>query len=90
MSNTPSGNTTELIAEQLREAFKPTHLDIIDESHLHAGHAGAQSGKGHYAVTIHSTAFTDKSPIARHRMVYEALGSLMDTHIHALSIRAKV
>lgn len=81
--------TMILIETRLREVFTPTLFELVDESHLHAGHAGAQSGKGHYALTIHSQLFSGKTPIARHRMVYDALGELMDTHIHALSIKAK-
>lgn len=82
-------NTIELIRQRLDAAFSPSRLDIIDESHHHAGHAGAQSGKGHYALNIASAAFTGKTPIMRHRMVFQALDDLMETHIHALSISAK-
>lgn len=80
---------TEIIQNKLTEAFAPAHVEVIDESHLHVGHAGAESGKGHYAVIIHSQAFAGKTPIARHRMVYAALGELMETKIHALSIKTK-
>jgi BolA protein len=66
----------------------PSETEIIDESHLHAGHAGARSGRGHYALRIRSQAFEGKSPIQRHRLVYEALGDMMQTDIHALSIKA--
>ncbi len=83
-------NTITLIHKALTTAFSPTRLEIVDESHLHAGHAGAQSGKGHYAISIASTTFAGKTPIAKHRMVYEALGTLMQTHIHALSIKAEI
>lgn len=81
--------TMRLIETRLREAFLPTDFELIDESYLHVGHAGATSGKGHYAVIIRSVAFGGKSPIQRHKMVYEALGELMETHIHALSIKAE-
>jgi stress-induced morphogen len=74
----------------LRDAFAPTHLLVKDQSHLHAGHAGAQDGRGHYDVTIVSAAFADKRPLARHRMIYDALGSMMETDIHALRIDARV
>lgn len=77
------------IEQRLREAFQPTHFELVDESHLHAGHAGAQEGKGHYAVVIHSALFAGKRPLQRHRMVYDALGELMETRIHAMSIKAK-
>jgi BolA protein len=79
---------TDMIRERLTAAFTPEQLDIIDESHLHAGHAGARSGGGHFAVTIVSTAFAGHNLLARHRMVYDALGDAMQTDIHALSIKA--
>jgi BolA family transcriptional regulator, general stress-responsive regulator len=66
----------------------PTEIDIRDESPLHAGHAGAATGRGHYALTIRSAAFEGKSAMERHRLVYSALGEMMQTDIHALSIRA--
>ena len=72
----------------LREKFSPTKLQIKDQSHLHAGHAGSQDGRGHYEVTIVADAFVGQRPIARHRMIYDALGSLMETDIHALRINA--
>lgn len=72
----------------LREEFSPIKLQIKDQSHLHAGHAGAQDGRGHYEVTIVANAFAGQRPIARHRMIYDALGSLMETDIHALRINA--
>ena len=64
-------------------------LAVDDESHLHAGHAGAKSGKGHFAVRIVSDSFDGQRLIARHRAVYGALGDYMTTDIHALSISAK-
>lgn len=77
-----------LIRERLTKAFSPSRLDIIDESHLHAGHAGAASGGGHFAVIIVADAFAGHNLLARHRMVYEALGDAMKTEIHALSAKA--
>ncbi len=77
------------IENALRAAFSPAHLLVKDQSHLHAGHAGARDGRGHFDVTIVSAAFEGTLPIARHRMVYDALGSLMETDIHALSISAR-
>jgi len=82
-------NPVTLIKEKLTTVLTPTHLDIIDESHKHAGHAGAQAGGGHFLVTIVSPQFTGKSLIERHRMVYAAVGELMNTVIHALSINAQ-
>jgi len=72
----------------LSESFAPTYLLVKDQSHLHAGHAGARDGRGHYDVRIESEAFAGLRPLARHRLVYEALGTLMETDIHALKINA--
>jgi BolA family transcriptional regulator, general stress-responsive regulator len=77
------------IKARLEQALSPTQLDIIDESHLHAGHAGAASGAGHFNVTIISDKFTGQSAIQRHRMVYLAVNDLMPSEIHALSINAQ-
>ena len=78
-----------LMETRLRAALAPCELDIVDESHLHAGHAGARDGRGHFAVKIVSEAFAGLAPLARHRAVYAALGDLMTTDIHALSIVAQ-
>ena len=75
------------IRERLQAAFAPTELDVLDEGHKHAGHAG--EGKGHFHVRIVSSAFAGQLPIKRHRMIYAALDGLMDRGIHALSIDAK-
>jgi BolA protein len=72
----------------LHAALAPTRLDIVDDSARHAGHAGARDGRGHFNVDIVSEAFEGKPPLARHRLVYAALGTMMETDIHALSIRA--
>ncbi len=69
-------------------ALQPEHLEIIDESALHAGHAGARGGGGHYQLTLVSPAFAGRNALARHRLVYETLGDLMQGPIHALSITA--
>lgn len=73
----------------LEQAFAPVVLDIADDSHKHAGHAGARDGRGHFAVDIVSDAFAGMAPLARHRAVYAALGDMMASDIHALSIRAR-
>jgi BolA protein len=78
-----------LLRARLNGALQPTVLEIIDESARHAGHAGAASGGGHFIVNIVSAAFQGKNPIQRHRMVYDAVGDMMHTEIHALSIQAK-
>ena len=77
-----------MIEERLRAALGPQRLEIEDESHKHAGHAGARSGGGHFNVTIVAPAFEGKTLIQRHRMIYEALGEAMQGEIHALSIKA--
>ena len=76
------------IERRLREALSPTELRIKDQSHLHAGHAGARDGLGHFDVFIVSEAFEGVSRVRRHQMVYAALGELMKTDIHALAIHA--
>ena len=78
----------ETIRVRLQAALQPVSLEIQDDSAAHAGHEGAKSGGGHFNVTITATAFVGKTPIQRHRMVYEALGVMMDGDIHALSIKA--
>ena len=72
----------------LEAEFSPSRLQVKDQSHLHAGHAGARDGMGHFAVTIVADAFEGKTRIQRHRMIYAALGTLMQTDIHALKINA--
>lgn len=76
-----------MIRERLEAAFAPESLEIIDESHKHAGHASA-GGAGHFIVKIVSNAFEGKSPVQRHRMVFEAMDELMQSEVHALSIQA--
>lgn len=70
------------------EVLQPLSIEVEDESALHAGHAGARSGGGHYRLTIVSDAFAGHGTLARHRMIYDALGELMRGRIHALAIRA--
>lgn len=69
-------------------SLQANHLDIEDESAQHAGHAGAKGGGGHYRMRIVSSVFSGKNTLTRHRMVYDALGDLMQREIHALSITA--
>ena len=76
------------IRTELEKSFQPTELLIKDQSHLHAGHEGAKDGKGHFDVTIVSEAFAGENRVQRHRMVYDALGKLLETDIHALRIKA--
>lgn len=76
------------IRERLSQAFAAETIEIVDDSHKHAGHASAKGG-GHFTVHIVSPAFAGKSLVQRHRMVYEALGELMQHEVHALSIKAE-
>ena len=77
-----------MIHERLTAALSPVILNITDESHKHAGHAGARAGGGHFVVKIVSAAFAGQGLLQRHRLVYEALGDAMHKEIHALSIQA--
>lgn len=72
----------------LREALAPESLEVRDDSHLHAGHAGAREGR-HFHVTIVSSRFNQLSRVKRHRLVYDALQSLIPRGIHALAIDAR-
>ena len=83
----PAGALEAQIEEKLRE-LAPVVLELTDESGQHVGHAGAASGGGHYRLTIVSPRFAGVNRIARHRMVYAALGPLMQGPIHALAIQA--
>ena len=83
-----TSNRVAAIEKILTEQFSPSKLLVKDQSHLHAGHAGASDGRGHFDVTIVSEAFTGKRPLERHRMIFAALGSMMETDIHALRIHA--
>ncbi len=81
-----SAETAALLRERL-SALDPQSLAIEDESHLHAGHAGAKEG-GHYKITIVAAAFAGQNTVKRHRLIHAAVGDLMRGRIHALSIRA--
>lgn len=89
MSATATGtaNVQQAIAERLA-ALAPESLQLLDESGRHVGHEGAKSGGGHYQLVIVSAAFAGKPLRDRHRMIYSALGSLMNREIHALAIKA--
>lgn len=69
-------------------SMQPVQLEIIDDSHKHAGHEGARSGGGHYSMYIVSSQFAGKNTLARHRMIYSALGEMMKHDIHAMNIKA--
>ena len=84
-----TNDRTVMIRERLTHALQPVALEILDESAKHAGHAGAASGGGHFIVNIVSPAFKNKTLIQRHRLVYDAVGDIMHSEIHALSIQAR-
>ncbi|MGB5109602.1 MAG: BolA family protein [Formosimonas sp.] len=79
----------QTLHERLTASLQPTELEIINESHLHAGHAGAAGGAQHFAVRIVSTQFAGITRMAQHRLVYAAVADLMPHPIHALRIDAK-
>lgn len=78
----------ERIVSELRQALHTEQVELVDESHLHAGHAGAREGKGHFRVRVVSADFAGLRTLQRHQLVYRSLGELMQTDIHALSITA--
>lgn len=79
----------EQIRSKLETALAPIHLEVVDDSAAHAGHAGAvQSGGGHFSALIVSQAFEGKSPVKRHQLVYQALGDMLQSDIHAIAIKA--
>ncbi len=83
------GQVGQTITEKLSEALVPHALEVIDESHLHAGHSGARpEGETHFRVKIQAEAFTGKSLIQRHRMVNEVLAEELSGPVHALAISA--
>ena len=82
-----SGSFESLLRDRLAR-LNPLRLELTDDSALHAGHAGARSGGGHYRLLIVSAEFSGKSTLARHRLIYDALGELMRSKIHALSIQS--
>ncbi len=80
--------TADELAQRLREALSPEQLAVDDDSHLHAGHAGAREGR-HFSVRITSARFAGLARVARHRLVYDALGPLAGQGIHALALVTK-
>ncbi len=85
---TAAGPASADLEVALRAAFQPVSLTVIDDSHLHAGHAGAREGR-HFTVRICSERFAGLSRVARHRLVYDALAAWMPRGIHALAIDAQ-
>ena len=84
----PMSDRIAMIEQRLRSALAIDSIEIEDESHLHIGHPGAASGGGHFHVTIVAENFKGLATLARHRLIYDALGDAMETEIHALSIKA--
>jgi BolA protein len=80
-------STAERIARRLQQTFAPVHLEILDDSAEHAGHAGAVAGGGHFSCTIVSNAFRGRPMLERHRAVYRALGDLLKGEVHALALQ---
>jgi len=77
----------ERLTERL-QALEPEELEVVDDSHHHHGHAGAQDGRGHFTLLLVSKRFAGLNTLRRHRLVYETVGDMMTTDIHALSIQA--
>lgn len=85
----PRDQRVAAIRAAIQVALAPMSLQVDDDSHRHAGHVGAQDGRGHFRVDVVSESFEGLNPMARHRAVYAAVGELMATDIHALSIKAR-
>lgn len=83
-----SAERLQRIRAKLESGLQPSELDIIDDSHQHAGHAGARDGRGHFRVRVVSERFAGISTLRRHQLVYGCLSEMMQTDIHALSITA--
>ena len=75
------------ITDLLKQAFEPTHLEVIDDSHKHRGHAGAKSGKGHFTVVISAQKLNDCSRLQAHKKIHAVLDDMLRSDIHALSIK---
>jgi BolA protein len=87
-STPPTAPSADDVRAALQAAFQPPALEVIDDSHLHAGHAGAREGR-HFTVRIRSERFVGLNRVARHRLVYDALAAWMPRGIHALAIDAQ-
>jgi BolA protein len=89
MNNTSTDKLIAEVKKRLKNAFSPSFLEITDESSMHKGHAGAEDGMKHLSISISSTTLDLMPKLLAHRTIYETLGELMHTHIHALRIRIK-
>jgi BolA protein len=83
-----TSSRVDRIQRQIQQALGTDRIELIDDSHLHAGHAGAREGKGHFRVRVVSPRFAGLRTLQRHQLVYRSLEELMQTDIHALSIVA--
>ena len=89
MSLTSTGPVAAEMTRRLTAALEPTRLDLVDDSEQHRGHGGYNpAGESHFSLRIESAAFEGKTRVQRQRMIYAALGELMESRVHALSIRA--
>lgn len=89
MNATATGPVATEMLKRLDSSLSPTRVDLVDDSEKHRGHGGYNpAGESHFTLTIESPAFSGKSRIERQRMVYKALGELMDARVHALQIKA--
>ena len=88
MNTRVATDRVERIRAELQRELHADTIELIDDSHRHAGHAGARDGRGHFRVRIVSADFAGLRPLQRHQLVYRSLGELMQTDIHALSITA--
>jgi BolA family transcriptional regulator, general stress-responsive regulator len=89
MNASGTGPVSTEMRRRLEAALKPTQLDLVDDSEAHRGHGGYNpAGESHFSLTIQSAAFAGKSRVDRQRLVYAALGDLMNERVHALSIKA--
>ncbi|TAK56547.1 MAG: BolA family transcriptional regulator [Gammaproteobacteria bacterium] len=86
--NSPAASRPERIRARLEAAFAPARVVVTDDSARHAGHAGARGGAGHFLVRIESQAFSGRTRLERHRLVYGAVADMMPAEIHALNIEA--
>lgn len=89
MNSAETGPVATEMLRRLNSALVPTRIELVDDSEQHRGHAGYNpAGESHFSLMIESEAFAGKSRVERQRMVYAALGDLMESRVHALSIRA--
>ena len=79
---------SERLAQRLHAGLEPVQLEVIDDSRHHAGHPGAADGRGHFTINVVSNRFAGLGTLQRHRLVYQIVGDMMTTDIHALSIQA--